>query len=431
MKIQKLNQRQVCWALYLSRFDFTLKHVLGTEMEKADGLSRQLNQKVEVENDNNQVFIKDCCLHNVYEVVIDELEVDIVEKIKKTRSKNKKVVRVVEEIKKARVKALKGEEWQIEGDLVLKESKVYMLKDKELRIEIIQLHHDVLVVGHKEKQKMMKLVTRNYWQPRVTKDIGKYIEGHNVCQRMKNRMEVSMEKLKLSKILEKLQTYLTVDFVTKLLLVAKKDTILVVCNILSKMTYFVVTIEGILAKELVRLFRDNVWKLHELPESIVLDRGPQFVAKMTKELNAMLGIETKLLTAFHLQIDSQIERTNQELKQYLRFFVDYRQKDWPKWLVSAEFAINNKAHSTTKISSFIANYRRELKIGIDLKRKRKMKKIIEFVERMRKVQKEAGAVLVRVQKEIKRQVNRERKKVKVQKVEDKVILSTKDLVFKE
>jgi len=65
-----------------------------------------------------------------------------------------------------------------------------------------------------------------------------------------------------------------VDFVTKLLLVAKKDTILVVCNRLSKMTYFVVTTEGILAKELVRLFRDNVWKLHELPESIVLDRGP-------------------------------------------------------------------------------------------------------------------------------------------------------------
>jgi len=65
-----------------------------------------------------------------------------------------------------------------------------------------------------------------------------------------------------------------VDFVTKLLLVAKKDTILVVCNRLSKITYFVVTTEGILAKELVRLFRDNVWKLHELPESIVLDREP-------------------------------------------------------------------------------------------------------------------------------------------------------------
>jgi len=67
-----------------------------------------------------------------------------------------------------------------------------------------------------------------------------------------------------------------------------------------------------------------------LPESIVSNRSLQFAAEITKELNSMLGIETKLLIAFHLQTDSQIERINQELEQYLRFFVDYKQKDWPK-----------------------------------------------------------------------------------------------------
>jgi len=67
------------------------------------------------------------------------------------------------------------------------------------------------------------------------------------------------------------------------------------------MIYFVTTIEETSAKRLVSLFRDNVWKLHGLPESIVLDRGPQFVAEMTKELNSILGIKTKLLTAFHFQ----------------------------------------------------------------------------------------------------------------------------------
>ena len=70
-------------------------------------------------------------------VVIDGSEVDIVEKIKKAKSKNKEVVQVVEEMKKAGVKMLQGEEWQIEGELVLKEGKVYMLKDKELRVGII------------------------------------------------------------------------------------------------------------------------------------------------------------------------------------------------------------------------------------------------------------------------------------------------------
>ena len=70
------------------------------------------------------------------------------------------------------------------------------------------------------------------------------------------------------------------------------------------------TTEGTSAEGLVRLFQDNVWKLHELPESVVSDRGPQFVAELTKELNKMLGIRTKLSTAFHPQIDRQTERMN-------------------------------------------------------------------------------------------------------------------------
>ena len=99
-------------------------------------------------------------------------------------------------------------------------------------------------------------------------------------------------------------TYLTVDFITKLPLVARKDVILVVYNRLSKITHFVATAERMTSEGLARLFRDNVWKLHELPESVVLDKGLQFAAKLTKELNWMLGIKTKLSTAFHPQTNS-------------------------------------------------------------------------------------------------------------------------------
>jgi len=103
---------------------------------------------------------------------------------------------------------------------------------------------------------------------------------------------------------------MTVDFITKLPLVVRKDAILVVCNKLSKITHFVATIEGTLVKGLVWLFRDNVWKLYRLPENIVSDREPQFTTKIMKELNNMLGIETKLLILFHPQTDEQIEHIN-------------------------------------------------------------------------------------------------------------------------
>ena len=167
---------------------------------------------------------------------------------------------------------------------------------------------------------------RNYWWLGVTKGVGKYVEGYNMCQKIKNRIEVLIEKLKLSEVPEKLWTYLIVDFITKLLLVAGKDVILVVCNRLSKMTYFVTTTEGTSVEGLARLFRDNIWKLHKLLENIVSDRRLQFVAEITKKLNSMLGIEMKLLTSFHSQTDGQIEKINQELEQYLRFFIDHRQK---------------------------------------------------------------------------------------------------------
>jgi len=105
-------------------------------------------------------------------------------------------------------------------------------------------------------------------------NVGKYVDGCDICQRMKNRMEAPMKKLKLSEILEKLWTHLTVDFIMKLLLVAGKDTILVVCNMLSKMTHFVTTTEGTSVKGLVKLFRNNMWKLYKLLESVVLDKRP-------------------------------------------------------------------------------------------------------------------------------------------------------------
>ena len=80
-------------------------------MGKVDGLSRRSDWKVEVEKDNdNQVFIKNNWICSLEEVVIEGPEVDIVEKIKKARSKDKEVVRIVEEIKKAKVKELREEE---------------------------------------------------------------------------------------------------------------------------------------------------------------------------------------------------------------------------------------------------------------------------------------------------------------------------------
>ena len=84
----------------------------------------------------------------MYEVVVEGLEVDLLEKIKKARSKDEDIVRVVEEMKKVGVRELRGDEWKLEEDLVLKEKKMYVPKDKELRAEVIWLHYNVPAAGH-------------------------------------------------------------------------------------------------------------------------------------------------------------------------------------------------------------------------------------------------------------------------------------------
>jgi len=139
-------------------------------------------------------------------------------------------------------------------------------------------------------------------------------------------MEQLAGKLMPNSIPEKPWTHTSADFITKLPIAQGYNLILVVVDRFMKIVHFIPTTEKTLAEGLARLFRDNVWKLHGLPKSIVSDRGPQFTAGIMWELNRMLGIKSKLSTAFHPQTDGQTERVNQELEQYLRMFIDHRQK---------------------------------------------------------------------------------------------------------
>jgi len=193
------------------------------------------------------------------------------------------------------------------------------------------------------------------------------------------------------------------------------------------MAHFIATTEKTSVEGLAKLFWDHVWKLHRLPESIISDRGVQFAAEMIKELNNLLEIQTKLSTAYYPQMDGQTERINQKLEQYLRVFIDHRQEQWPDWLGMAEFAYNNKIHAATKTSPFKVNYGQDLRMGFKERRKRKYKAAGKFIEKIKKIQKEAKAALEKAQEEMKKFGDRRRGKGEEYKVGDLVLLSTKDL----
>jgi len=224
--------------------------------------------------------------------------------------KDNKVMKAVKEMKKEGIKMLRDEEWREVEGIMYKEGKVYVPKDNKLRAEIIRLHYDMPVGGHGGQWKTVELVTRNFWWPGVTKEVKRYVEGCDAYQQNKNCTEQPAGKLMPNSILKKPWIHILADFIIKLPLAQKYDSILVVVNRLTKMVHFISTMEKTSAEGLAWLFKDNMWKLHRLPESIILDRRSQFAAGLMKELNKILGIKSKLLMAFHPQTDRQTDKVN-------------------------------------------------------------------------------------------------------------------------
>ena len=146
-------------------------------------------------------------------------------------------------------------------------------------------------------QSIERLFTRNYQWLEVIKKVKQYVEKYNQYQRIKNRAKMLTRKLRLNIMLENYNNIL-VDLIIKLLVSRDYDSILIVCDRFLKMSYFITTTKK--TKELTKLFRNNIWKLHRLLENVILEKYPQFATVLMKELNEILEIDIKLSTTFHL-----------------------------------------------------------------------------------------------------------------------------------
>ena len=148
-------------------------------MGKADRLSRRPDWQKGVEKDNkDQTLIKLGWVRGV-EILVEEG--NLREKIKKVQEEDERVVKAVEELKKAGIKLLKDKEQEIKDGTVMKEERIYV-PERKLRGEVVRLYYDTLVGRHSRRQKTIEMVMRNYWCPGITKEVGRYIDGYDACQ---------------------------------------------------------------------------------------------------------------------------------------------------------------------------------------------------------------------------------------------------------
>jgi len=194
-----------------------------------------------------------------------------------------------------------------------------------------------------------------------------------------------------------------VDFVVELPLSSGHDAVMTVVDSVSKRAHFVPTHTMVTAEGAAQLFLHQVWKLHGLPKCVVSDRGPQFIARFTRELYQLLGIKLASSIAWHPQTDRQTEHVNQKLDQYLWLFVNEWQDDWYNLLPMAEFQHNNHVHSTTQQPPFLLNTGHIPRMGFEPRQNHSdLETVNEFTERMRIAIEEAKSAICKAQEDMKR-----------------------------
>jgi len=200
---------------------------------------------------------------------------------------------------------------------------------------------------------------------------------------------------------------LSVDFVVELPSSSRHDAVMTVVDSVSKRVHFIPTHTTVTAEGAARLFLYQVWKLHSLPKCVISDRGPQFIARFTKELYRLLGIKLASSIAWHPQTDGQTERVNQELDQYLRLFVNERQDDWYDLLPMAEFQHNNYVHSATQQPPFLLDTGQLPRMGFEPRQNPSgLETVNEFTERMKTAIEEARSAIRKAQDDMKKYYDR-------------------------
>ena len=146
-----------------------------------------------------------------------------------------------------------------------------------------------------------------------------------------------------------------------------------------------------------------------------------------RDLSTMLGIKISALTAYHPQTDGQMERINQEVEHFLQMFCNYRQDDWAEWLSLAEFAYNNHISASSQHTPFMVETGRNPRMGFELVQETRIEEVSDFVDRMKTVQEEATATLVKAAEDMKRFYDAHRQPAPEYQPGDKVWLDVKDV----
>ncbi|KAI2662443.1 Transposon Tf2-9 polyprotein [Labeo rohita] len=313
---KRLNPRQARWALFFTRFNFTVTYRPGSKNSKADALSRQHDPHLDTHPPEPILPPT---------VILAPVSWDIMEEIQRRHDQDPPPPQCPP-------------------------NKHYV--PQEMRHQVLQWVHTSLSAGHPGISRTLHLLKNSFWWPSMTKDTATYVKSCQICAQSKTPKELPSGLLQPLPIPQRPWSHLSIDFVTDLPPSQEFTAILVIIDRFSK-SCRLIPLKGLpTAMETALALFHHVFRVYGLPEDIVSDRGTQFTSQVWKAFCKQLDINVSLTSGYHPQSNGQVERLNQEIGRYLRTYCSHEQHRWSEFLPWAEYAQNSLTHSSTGLTPF-------------------------------------------------------------------------------
>ena len=345
MTTKALTARQARWAEVLSRYNFRIMYKPGAQ-NKADALTRRGQDADSLQSTKTTVRMQTLLgkdqidpriqLELATNAAIGALEpsqdLDLIDNLLRTN-------RTSETLTDAREAAVQPEtDYTMEDGLLKHRGRLVVASEDNLRTQLIAEAHTQVSTAHPGKTKTRKLLSTRYFWPGMFSDVDRYVRNCETCRRTTVPRDKTPGLLKLLPIPDRPWQHISMDFHELPTDRQGYDMALVIVDRFGKRTFSIPCFKTINAKETARLFVRDVYRIYGPPDTIVSDRGPQFVSAFWKEFTGILGIKLKLSTAYHPQTDGQTEIANQHLDQRLRPFVNHFQDNWADLLPLMDYA---------------------------------------------------------------------------------------------
>jgi transposase InsO family protein len=429
MTKRQLTARQARWAELLSQYHFRIEYRTGKSNERADALTRrsQDNQDKTMAQNRTQALLQPSQLDPRIVADLAELapveanepltiEADIVNRI--LAANRSDALEMVE----LRLQMADSTDWKLENGLLQYKNRLFVPEADNLRTYIIREAHNQISTAHPGQNKTIKILRSRYYWPKMSTHIRQYIRNCAACQRSTVPRDKTPGLLQPLPIPERPWQHISMDFKSFPPDKSGHDMIFVVVDRLSKRSYSIPCYKTTTAKDMARLFIIYIWRTHGPPDTIVSDRGRQFISAFWHEFCCILGIKLKLSTADHPQTDGQTEIVNQYIDQRLRPFINYYQDNWSELLPMIDYAQATLPHESIGLSPFQVEFGFEPRTSFDWNRPRAGKPLTAreklsideaqaFSRRMQDAWDIARSNMEKAQLQQKRQANRHRRDV--------------------